>query len=62
MNNTFLYEVFSSEDFRKDYEIFLKSFDDVIYADNFQKVERFLKYVDDCISRNKIDVKFIKFK
>jgi len=51
MNNNFLIEIFSSDSFREDYNVFLAGLDDSMYADNYQKIERFLVYIEECAEK-----------
>ena len=51
MNNNFLVSIFSSETFREDYTLFVSTLDDSMYADNYQKVERFLVYIQECVEK-----------
>jgi len=61
MNTNFINEVFSSEDFCRDYEKYLKSFDGILEADNKGKIERLVTYIEDCLKKNKIkDIKNYK--
>jgi len=61
MNTNFINEVFASEDFCRDYEKYLKSFDGILEADNKGKIERLVTYIEDCIKKGKIkDIKNYK--
>jgi len=51
MNNNFLIEIFTSESCRDDYNVFLAGLDDCMYADNYQKIERFLVYIEECVEK-----------
>lgn len=57
MNSSFLADTFSSESFREDYNQFLNCFDDAMYADNYQKIERFITFIEECITKNNVKVR-----
>jgi hypothetical protein len=52
MNNNFTTEIFSSQEFCADYEIFLKSFDKVLIDDNNKKIEKLISLAEECIANN----------
>jgi hypothetical protein len=52
MNNNFLVEIFTSDNFKNDYDLFLAGLDDSMFADNYQKIERFTVYIEDCVDKN----------
>lgn len=54
MNNTFLGEIFSSDDFCKDYIDFLPDLDDVLREDNEKKVDKFISYLDEIVQKKSL--------
>jgi len=61
MNTTFIGEIFASEEFCRDYQIYLEHFEGILEADNKNKVERFTSFIEDCIRKRKIkDIKNYK--
>ena len=61
MNTTFINEVFASEEFCKDYQSYLKHFEDILEADNKNKIDRLATYIEECIRKRKIkDIKGYK--
>jgi hypothetical protein len=48
MNNNFVNELFQSEAFKRDYQIFLKQFDKTAEEDNTEKIRRFVRVVVEC--------------
>jgi len=55
MNSNFINEIFSSEEFCKDYEIYLTQIDDILEKDNNRKIEMFLNYLEQRIKKGQID-------
>jgi len=55
MNASFISEIFSSEEFCKDYEAYLKSFDDVLEADNNSKIDKLIETIEDYIRDNRLN-------
>jgi len=61
MNTNFISEVFSSEDFCRDYDLYLKSFDRVLEDDNKSKIRKFTNFIEECVRQGKIqDIKTYK--
>jgi hypothetical protein len=61
MNTSFISEMFSSEEFCRDYENYLQSFDNILEADNKSKIDRMANYIEECIKKKKIrDIKNYK--
>jgi len=54
MNSNFVVGVFSSEEFCKEYQVFLEKFDDYLKEDNDQKFEKSIKFILECIQYNNI--------
>lgn len=54
MNNSFLAEIFSSDDFCKEYVGFLEVLEKQLKDDNVKKVEKFVHFIEDCLERNSI--------
>jgi hypothetical protein len=54
MNTSFISEIFSSEEFYKDYENYLQSFDNILEVDNKNKIDRMANYIEECIKKKKI--------
>ena len=52
MNNNFLSEVFSSEDFREDYQNYLSKLTGILQDDNSKKIDKFITYIEECIKNN----------
>lgn len=57
MNTTFINEVFASEEFCRDYQAYLESFESILEADNKNKVERLISFIEECLNKNKLGVK-----
>jgi len=61
MNTTFIGEIFSSEEFCRDYQIYLEHFEGILEADNKNKIDRFASFIEECIRKRKIkDIKTYK--
>ncbi len=56
MNTTFIGEIFASEEFCRDYQVYLEHFEGILEADNKNKIERFASFIEDCIRKRKIRV------
>jgi len=61
MNSSFINEVFSSEEFKRDYQTYLEDLDEILEADNNGKIERFVYFIEDCIKKKRIQVIFRYF-
>jgi len=55
MNSNFINEIFSSEEFCKDYEIYLTQIDDILEKDNNRKIEMFLNYLEQRLRKGQVD-------
>ena len=60
MNTNFVGEIFSSDDFRLEYERFLSQFDDFLKGDNDKKTKKMVDLLVDCIQNNDL-TKFNSF-
>jgi len=54
MNAAFISEIFSSDEFKRDYEIFLKDFNDIADKENVDKTPKFVTFIIQCVKKNKI--------
>jgi len=54
-NSRFMGEIFSSEEFRKDYVCFLEKLDEILAKDNQKKMEKFVSFLVECIKQNTIE-------
>jgi hypothetical protein len=54
-NSRFMGEIFSSEEFRKDYVCFLEKLDEILAKDNQKKMEKFLSFLVECVKQNTIE-------
>jgi len=55
MNTDFTSEIFSSEEFCQDYEVFMKSFDKSLNEDNNKKVKKLITLAEECLKKNNYD-------
>jgi len=61
MNTTFIGEIFASEEFCRDYQIYLEHFEGILEADNKNKIDRFASFIEDSIRKRKVkDIKNYK--
>jgi hypothetical protein len=54
MNAAFIAEIFSSSEFREDYEIFLQDFNEISDKENVDKTPKFVTFIIQCVKKNKI--------
>jgi len=55
MNTSFVAELFESSEFTKDYNEFLKTFKSIIVADNNRKIEKFIRFLEECYTNQSIE-------
>jgi len=55
MNSSFITEIFSSEQFCRDYDIYLKQIDDILAKDNCKKIESFLSQIEARVKKNQTE-------
>jgi len=61
MNTKFINEVFSSEEFKRDYDNYLENFENILELDNRGKIDRLAAFIEDCIKKQKLkDIKAYK--
>lgn len=60
MNTNFVGEIFSSDEFRQEYERFLSQFDDFLKGDNDKKLKKMVDLLVDCVQNNDL-TKFNSF-
>ena len=53
-NGRFAIEIFSSEEFRKDYVYFLEKLDEIFHQDNQKKIDKFVDFLVGCVRHNSI--------
>jgi len=54
MNNAFLSEIFSSDDFCKDYIAFLPELDALLKEENEKKVDKFIQFLDELVQKKNL--------
>ena len=54
-NGRFATEIFSSEEFRKDYVFFLGKIDELFAQDNQKKIDKFVDFLAECVRHNSIN-------
>ena len=54
MNNAFLSEIFSSDDFCKDYIAFLPELDALLKEENEKKVAKFIQFLDELVQKKNL--------
>ena len=62
MNTKFINEVFSSDDFKRDYDNYLDNFENILEQDNKSKVDRLATFIEDCLKKQKLKVNHISNK
>lgn len=55
MNNSFLNQVFGSEEFKNDFDQFLQDLQESMFSDNERKAEKFVETLENLMRKNKID-------
>ena len=50
---TFVNQMFSSEDFCRDYNKYLERFEEIMEADNRRKMMRLGMHIEECVNKNK---------
>ena len=61
MNSNFIHEIFASEEFSKDYQQYLENFENILEADNQNKLEKFPETIRDLVKDGKINVFIYSF-
>ena len=55
MNSSFLNEIFSSDEFCKDYVTFLSELDAVLKEENEKKVDKFIQFLHELVQKKNLD-------
>jgi len=62
MNNNFISEIFSSEQFCQDYQKYLENFSSILQADNTKKINKLVAFIEECLTKNAVHVQAVNRK